>query len=67
MDVNATVCLREGLLELVACTQGSKEHESIVSIAGRPIHIHTALLLFGARPGRRHCAWRETRRFVGFP
>ena len=51
VDVNATVCLREGLLELVACTQGSKEHESIVSIAGRPIHIHTALLLFGARPG----------------
>ncbi len=51
VDVNATVCLHRGLLELVACTQGSKEHESIVSIAARPVHVHTALLLLGARPG----------------
>lgn len=51
VDVNATVCLHRGLLELVACTQGTKEHESIVSIAARPVHVHTALLLFGARPG----------------
>ena len=29
VDVNATVCLHKGLLELVACTKGSKEHEPI--------------------------------------
>ena len=51
IDVNATVCLHKGLLELVACTKGSKEHESILSIAARPMHIHTAMLLMGARPG----------------
>ena len=51
IDVNATVCLHKGLLELVACTKGSKEHESIISIEARPVHIHTALLLFGAKPG----------------
>lgn len=51
IDVNATVCLHQGLLELVACTKGSKEHESIVSVDARPVHIHTALLLLGAQPG----------------
>ena len=51
IDVNATVCLHKGLLELVACTKGTKEHESIVALDARPVHIHTALLLFGARPG----------------
>ena len=51
VDVNATICLHEGLLELVACTKGSKEHESILSIAARPMHIHTAMLLMGSRPG----------------
>ena len=51
VDVNATVCLHKGLLELVACTKGSKEHESILSIATRPMHIHTAMLLIGAKPG----------------
>ncbi|MDP6735864.1 MAG: YdjY domain-containing protein [Nitrospinaceae bacterium] len=51
IDVNASVCLHEGLLELVACTKGSKEHESIISIESRPVHIHAALLLFGTKPG----------------
>ncbi len=51
IDVNATVCLHEGLLELVACTKGSKEHESILSVAARPMHIHAAMLLMGAKPG----------------
>ena len=51
IDVNATVCLHKGLLELVACTRGSKEHESILSVTARPMHIHTAMLLMGAIPG----------------
>ena len=51
VDVNATVCLHKGLLELVACTKGTKEHESILSVAARPMHIHTAMLLMGASSG----------------
>ena len=51
VDVEATVCLDEGALELIACTKDSKEHESIVVVGARPIHIHTALLLLGARNG----------------
>lgn len=51
VDVEATVCLRRGLLELVACTKGTKEHESIVAIEARAMHIHAALLLLGAKPG----------------
>lgn len=44
-------CLDQGLLELVACTKESKEHESIVVIDAKPMHVHTALLLLGANPG----------------
>ena len=51
VDVNATVALRDGLLELVACTKDTKEHESIVAIEAKPSHIHAALLLLGAEPG----------------
>ncbi len=52
VDIDATVCLDEGFLELIACTTGTKEHESIVAVAARPMHIHTALLLLGATNGQ---------------
>lgn len=51
VDVEGSVCLHRGALELVACTKGTKEHESIVAIEARPMHIHAALLLLGAKPG----------------
>jgi hypothetical protein len=51
VDVAGAVCLRRGSLELVACTKGTKEHESIVAIDAKPRHIHAALLLLGAKPG----------------
>lgn len=51
VDVESSVCLHRGSLELVACTKGTKEHESIVAIEARPMHIHAALLLLGAKPG----------------
>lgn len=51
VDVQSYVCLHQGELELVACTQGTKEHESIVAIDAKPMHIHAALLLLGATPG----------------
>lgn len=51
VDVEGSVCLHRGALELVACTKGTKEHESIVAIGAKPMHLHAALLLLGAKPG----------------
>jgi hypothetical protein len=51
VDLDGSICLDQGMLELVACTKGTKEHESIVAITARPMHIHTALLLLGANSG----------------
>lgn len=51
VDIVGSVCLEEGLLELIACTKGTKEHESIVAIQARPMHIHAALLVLGAKAG----------------
>ena len=51
VDLDAIVCLKQGALELIACTKGSKVHESIVAVEAKPIHIHTALLLLGVQAG----------------
>lgn len=51
IDVDATVCLSEGALELIACHKKGKVHESIVAVEARPSDIHTALLLLGANNG----------------
>lgn len=46
------VCLREGQLELFACTRGTKEHESVISVPVEANIVHTALLAAGAEPGQ---------------
>ncbi|MDA7523973.1 sialate O-acetylesterase [Verrucomicrobia bacterium] len=51
VDVDAYICLKKGVLELIACTKASKEHESIVAVDSTAKHIHTALLLLGAEAG----------------
>ena len=51
LDVDAKVCLTEGLLELVACTKDSKEHEALIAIEAKAAHVHAALLLIGAEAG----------------
>jgi hypothetical protein len=51
IDVDAKVCLTDGMLELIACTKDSKEHESLISVEPKAAHIHAALLLIGAQPG----------------
>jgi hypothetical protein len=50
--VDGQVSLREGMLEMFACTRNTKEHEAIVSVNSRAYLIHTALLYLGAEPGR---------------
>lgn len=70
LDVEASVCLDGGALELIACTKGSKEHESVIVVAARPIHIHTALLLLGAKngsPARREAIGDQEARWVDLP
>lgn len=52
VDIDANICLEEGMLELVACTRGSKEHESIVAVDATARDIHAALLLLGTKAGR---------------
>ncbi|MFV2069023.1 MAG: YdjY domain-containing protein, partial [Pirellulales bacterium] len=42
---------REGPLEMFACTRGTKEHESVVSIRVKAYMVHAALLAIGAEPG----------------
>ena len=51
VDVEAKIALDDGLLELIACTTDTKEHESLVIIDAVPMHIHAALLLIGANNG----------------
>ena len=70
VDLEATICLDRGYLELIACTKGSKEHESIVSIEARPMHVHTALLFLGAtngNPAMRKPVDEEKTRWVNLP
>lgn len=52
VEVDATVVLREGLLELFACTPNTKEHESILRVHAQAQHIHAALGLIGITPGK---------------
>lgn len=51
VDVDSRIALKEGLLELIACVRDTKEHESFIVIDAKPSHVHTALLLLGAKPG----------------
>lgn len=45
------VCLREGILEMLACPRQTKEHESILSFDGPAEIVHAGLLALGAKPG----------------
>jgi hypothetical protein len=70
VDIEGSICLDKGMLELVACTKGSKEHESIVAVEARPMHIHTALLLLGAEAGNpaiRRPPNGEDKRWIDIP
>ena len=57
IDIDARVALTEGALEFIACTKDTKEHESVIVVDAKPLHIHTALLLIGAESG--HPAMRK--------
>ena len=50
--VQGVIVLREGFLELFACPEGTKEHESIVAVKCKSFEVHTALLAVGLEPGK---------------
>ncbi len=49
--VDGQICLREGMLEMFACTRNTKEHEAIVSADTKAYLVHAGLLSLGAEPG----------------
>jgi hypothetical protein len=49
--LRARVVLREGYLEHLMCSKGTKEHEAILATDAIPQQIHAGLLLTGAEPG----------------
>jgi hypothetical protein len=49
--VDGYVSLRRGMLEMLACPVGTKEHESVVAVFSRAQTIHAALLAVGAEVG----------------
>ena len=49
--VDGQIALREGMLEMFACTRNTKEHESIVSANTKAYLVHAGLLALGAEPG----------------
>lgn len=50
--VGGKICFRQGLLEMFACPEGTKEHESIVAVKSKAFLVHTALLAVGAEVGK---------------
>ena len=49
--IDGQVTLRAGPLEMFACIQKTKEHESVVAVNTQAFPIHAALLALGAEPG----------------
>lgn len=50
--MKAKVVLREGPLEHLVCSKGTKEHEAILATDAVPTQLHAGLLLTGLKPGR---------------
>jgi hypothetical protein len=65
VEVEATVVLREGMLELLACSAGTKEHESILAVHARPFAIYQAMGLIGLQPGEPPHREVSTGKIVG--
>jgi hypothetical protein len=49
--VDGQICLREGMLEMFACTRNTKEHEAVVSADTKAFLVHAGLLSLGAEAG----------------
>jgi hypothetical protein len=63
VEVAATVILRDVPIELFACSPQAREHESIIRIEARPLHVFEALGLIGVTHGAP-VRWDESTRAV---
>ena len=45
------ICLTKGPLEMFACLENTKEHESIITVKTKAQVVHAGLLAIGAKPG----------------
>ena len=63
VEVDGKVTLREGALELFACSPHTREHESIVVVRSRPLRVYEALRLLGIDPGTPVTYDERTRRW----
>lgn len=65
VELDAEVVLRKGPLELLACSPQTREHESILRVHARPLHVYQAMGLIGLTPGspmkfdKRSKQWRR--------
>ncbi len=51
VSLQAWVCLDTGWLEQIACSPGTREHESLLVVRAIPSQIHAAMLAAGFEPG----------------
>jgi hypothetical protein len=51
LHMKARVVLRDGYIEHLICSKGTKEHEAILATDAFPERIHAGLILTGAEPG----------------
>ncbi len=65
VELDAEVVLRQGPLELLACSPQTREHESILRVHAKPLHVYQAMGLIGLTPGspmkfdKRSKRWRR--------
>ncbi|MCH7720211.1 MAG: hypothetical protein IH988_04375 [Planctomycetes bacterium] len=64
VEIEGMVVLRDGLLELFACTQGTREHESILVVRPRPLHVYQAMGMLGLEPGEPSSYEEKTDKIV---
>ena len=50
--LKSEVVLQTGALELFVCSEGTREHESVLAVRARPSHVTFALSLLGLDPGK---------------
>ncbi len=51
IEIETVVVLREGPLELAVCSPRTREHESVLAVKSRPLHVFQAMGLIGLEPG----------------
>gem|GEM_PF-6500870 len=52
LEVDATICLERGLIEVYACSPGGKTHEAMLVVKAKPQLLHFGLILLGVKEGQ---------------